>query len=483
MKPEAAAETLQKALDPSGRDFTVADAAAASGLSLRDAEAGLHALTSEYRGHLKATEEGEILFRFPHGFTKPWETTTALRAALHKVGAWLSGAARFVVRAWVSIVLVGYVVIFVAILIALMFSKSEDRDGGRLGWLAYALFRLVGEALFWTFHPFSPFAVGGYDELRPRSRSRSGGWKQGWVEQDQPQAPFYQRVDQFFFGPKPAPEDPNAPMRAVLAEIRAGKGRIGLADVMRVTGQPRDVVDPMMSRLMLDYGGSVEVSEEGGIAYRFPDLRKTVEERGVRRAPPIWARREEVPPITGNPSSSDLLIGALNGFNLVMSGWVLATGLTIERMIALFTQTKPELIPPPGLPIVLGVIPFVFSFLLFLIPLARLALRGRKVRAVQRENGRRALLQGVLESTQRGGVSDDELKQRYRVATGVEPSDKEITAAVVALGGDVDLDQAAQGIRYRFKDLELEAKAVQAERDAASEEEAKVGKVVFSSED
>jgi hypothetical protein len=166
-----------------------------------------------------------------------------------------------------------------------------------------------------------------------------------------------------------------------------------------------------------------------------------------------------------------------------MSGWVLATGLTIERMIALFTQTKPELIPPPGLPIVLGVIPFVFSFLLFLIPLARLALRGRKVRAVQRENGRRALLQGVLESTQRGGVSDDELKQRYRVATGVEPSDKEITAAVVALGGDVDLDQAAQGIRYRFKDLELEAKAVQAERDAASEEEAKVGKVVFSSED
>lgn len=474
MKPEAAAEALRRSLDPKGRDFTVADAAAASGLSLRDAEQGLHALTAEFRGHLKATEEGEILFRFPHGFEKPWETTTALRAFGRKVGNALSGAARFVVRAWVSIVLVAYVAIFVAILLAFMFSKSEDRDGGRVGGLAYALFRLLGEALFWTFHPFSPFAVGGYDEVRARPRA--------WAEE--PSAPFYERVDRFFFGPKPPPIDPHEDTRAVLAEIRAGKGRIGLADVMRVTGKPRDVVDPLMSRLMLDYGGTVEVSEEGGIAYRFPELRKTAEEqRPLRRTPPIWTRPAQVPPITGNPSSTNWLIAALNGFNLVMSSWVLATGLTVERLIAMFSETRPELIPPPGLPIVLGVIPFVFSLLLFLIPLGRLALRGRKQRAVERENGRRAMLQGILESTGRGGVSEEELKQRYRVATGSEPSDAEITRTVVSLGGDVDLDRAEQGVRYRFTDLELEAKAVQAEREAASEHEAKVGKVVFSSED
>ena len=60
----------------------------------------------------------------------------------------------------------------------------------------------------------------------------------------------------------------------MLAAIRAGKGRIGLADVMRVTGLPREKADPMMARLMLDYEGDVDVSEEGGIVYRFAAIRE-----------------------------------------------------------------------------------------------------------------------------------------------------------------------------------------------------------------
>ncbi|NUO50747.1 MAG: hypothetical protein HOV80_17995, partial [Polyangiaceae bacterium] len=66
---------------------------------------------------------------------------------------------------------------------------------------------------------------------------------------------------------------------------------------------------------------------------------------------------------------------------------------------------------------------------------------------------------------------------------GIEPDPKELTKQVVALGGDVDLDRAEEGVRYRFPDLELEARAVEAEREAAAEDEARVGKVVFSSED
>lgn len=495
MKPQAAAEVLRKSLDPRRRDpdrrnsrattqvtprravleLTVADAAAASGLSLLDAEQGLHALVSEYRGHLKATEDGEILFLFKHGFEKPWETTGKLRAFGRSVGRTLEGAARFIVRAWVSIVLVGYVLIFVAIFLAMAFSKSEDRDSRSTLWI-YALFRLVGEALFWTLHPFSPFAVHAYEPTRAFGGARS--YKR------EPTVPFYERVDRFFFGPKDPPVDPTASYRAVLAEIRAGKGRIGLADVMRVTGLPRDDVDPMMSKLMLDYSGSVEVSEEGGIAYRFPALRKTVETSAVpRRAPPVWAKREEVPPVTGNPGSSDLLIFALNAFNLVASGWMILNGLTLERLIAVLTKVPPDQLPPMGLPIALGVVPFVFSILLFLLPLGRLVFRQRKIRKVAEENGRRAVLQAVLERAKDGGISDRELKDRYRFASGIEPDDKEITKHVLALGGDVDMDRAADGVRYRFQDLELEAKAVEAEREQASDEEAKVGKVVFSSDE
>ena len=58
-----------------------------------------------------------------------------------------------------------------------------------------------------------------------------------------------ERVDRFFFGPKKIPPpDADAHRRAVLAEARALKGRIGIGDVMRVTGLRREQVDPLMSR-------------------------------------------------------------------------------------------------------------------------------------------------------------------------------------------------------------------------------------------
>src|SRR4051812_40997039 len=101
MSTAVAAKALQRALEGKGKVFTVADAAARSGLPLRDAETGLHALLAEYRGHLRVTAEGELLFRFPSGFTKPWETRTRLAAFGHRVARAALGVGRFVVRAWI----------------------------------------------------------------------------------------------------------------------------------------------------------------------------------------------------------------------------------------------------------------------------------------------------------------------------------------------------------------------------------------------
>jgi hypothetical protein len=491
--PEAAAEILEKRLDPKRREMTVADAAAVSGLGLQDAERGLHFLVKEYRGHLKATEEGELLFKFPHGFSKPWEVPSVARKAFRAALRGVEGAARFVVRAWVAIVLVAYVAIFVALAIALLFARGNSSDDNRSrggGNLLGIVFRVLGDALFWTFHPFSPIQVvpipmnvSGYDYGYGYGRSRPAQRSFAARQPARESSPFYERVDRFFFGPKTPPEDDDAMYRAVVAEIRAQKGRIGLADVIRVTGKSRDEIDPLMSKLLLDYEGSVEVSEEGGIAYRFPEIRKTAGEVEVKRAPPIWAKQETPVPITGNAPGEDLLIGGLNAFNLLASSYVLATGLTVERIFAMLQKVPFDKLPPPGTSWALGIIPLVFSIALFLLPLGRVALRPLRERKAKRENGRRAILRGILENAKGSGVSDKELKERYRFATGEEVSDKEITKQVVALGGDVDLGRAAEGVRYRFPDLELEARAVEAEREAASEAETKVGKVVFSSED
>ena len=79
-------------------------------------------------------------------------------------------------------------------------------------------------------------------------------------------------------------------------------------------------------------------------------------------------------------------------------------------------------------------------------------------------------------------VSDERLRAVWRVATGAEPSSREITARVVELGGDVDPGPNGE-IRYRFADLEEEAEALEDERAEAPEAERRLGKVVFASDD
>src|SRR5260370_24436366 len=162
MEPAKAAEAIRARVDAT-KPLTVADAAAATGLPLRDAESGLTWLSKEYRGQLRVTSEGQLVHVFPTRFAKPWEPRDARRRFVRAVGRGLLRAVRFVVRAWLAIALVGYVAIFVGLLLAMTFARqgaNDRRSGEGLGGpLGYAFLRVVGDALFWAFHPWPPVAV------------------------------------------------------------------------------------------------------------------------------------------------------------------------------------------------------------------------------------------------------------------------------------------------------------------------------------
>lgn len=479
MEARDAATVLVASLKDPSVPLTIADAAAQSGLPMRDADRGLNWLTSTYRGHLRVTEEGQLLFLFPYGFTKPWETRDALDRTARAVGTFLSGVARFVVRAWLTIAILGYAAIFLALIIGLTFARQgSSRDDG-LSQLGFVVFRVLADALFWTFHPFSPIAVGWNDSLlQSRRYGRRGA--------DPNKTPFYEKVNRFVFGPAVATEDPLERERRVIAEIRAQKGRIGLGDVMRVTGLPRDEADPMMARLMLDYEGDVDVSEAGGIIYKFEALRKTALDVSDPRPLPAWSEPRIVPPLTGNRFGTNVLVAALNAFNLVMGLFVIANNLTIARIIDLLRPLRPgvEYVPLPydGMPIVLGLIPLVFSIALFLLPLGRVLLRPLRARAISHENGRLGLLREILTRVEaRTPLTEPGLRAAWKSGAGSEPGSTELTRAVVDLGGDVDIEPTGE-VRYRFVDLEAEAAALEEERAIAADAEAHVGKVIFSSD-
>jgi hypothetical protein len=485
MAPDKAGEAIRSRVDPK-TPLTVADVAAQTGLALRDAESGLTWLSTEYRGQLRVTSEGTLLHVFPAGFTKPWEGRDARKRLARAIGRGLMGALRFVVRAWVAIVLVGYAAFFVGLLLAMTFARqgNDDRrsnDGLPGGALAYGMLRLVSDAFFWTFNPWSPFSVysgyGGYG-------ARSFGEPRYARERVQgPKVPLYERVNRFFFGPQPPPEEPREMEKRVVEAIRAGKGRIGLADVMRVTGLPREEADPMMARLMLDYDGDVAVSEEGGIVYRFAEVRRTASETSAPRPPPaVWdSGPKPVPPLTGNSAGANLAIVALNAFNLLMGVWSIENGMTLERAAHLFDRI-PHPIVDTGLPIALGVVPLVFSALLFAVPVGRALFRPLRRRRFVEEKGRLAVLKHVLERIRaKDPITDGSVAQAWSKATGQPGEAKRLDRALVGLGGDVAIGESGQ-TRWRFADLETEAAAVEAERDAAAEDEARVGQVVFASD-
>jgi hypothetical protein len=485
MEPAKAAAVVREKVDPTV-PLTVADAAAKTGLPLRDAESGLTWLSSEYRGQLRVTNDGDLVHVFPTGFTKPWEARDARRRVVVAAGNAVAGALRFVVRAWVAVVLVSYAAIFLALLIGAAFARQgndsrNDRGGLPGGALAFGLLRVIGDALFWTFHPWSPFAIGyaapvGWagPESRWEPRARRAATA--------PKVPLYERVNRFFFGPPTPPDDPRENERLVVAAIRAGKGRIGLADVMRVTGLPREQADPMMARLMLDYDGDVDVSEDGGIVYRFAALRKTAQEAPEAEPPPAWSRNKPLPPLTGNPAGANVVISALNAFNLLMGLWAIDNDMTLERAVHLFDRV-PYHVVGTGVPIALGVVPLLFSALLFLLPLGRALARPARARAAVEERGRLAVLREVLERVHgKQPVTDAAVSSAWNRATGEAARGKALDRALVRLGGDVVIEPTGQ-TRWRFPELETEAVAVEAEREAAAEDEARLGPVAYATDD
>ncbi|OGQ10048.1 MAG: hypothetical protein A2138_21720 [Deltaproteobacteria bacterium RBG_16_71_12] len=470
---DQAATLLEAALKKSvrkGGKLTSADAATAGGLPLREAEAALHALVARYRGTLSATDKGELLFHFPYGLSLPLTKQPWLLRAVDKVKRTVLGVGKFVVRAWISIVMVAYALIFLAVGIAL--ATRDERGGAIVG----AVLRVVFEALWWTFHPFSPFAaVNVWDD-------------RSWGRPREKKAPFYQRVNRFVFGPEEKKPDAQELERRILLQMRAHKGRIGIGDVLRVTGLPREEADPLMARLMLDYQGEVKVTDDGAIFYEFPDVRRTVEQGHVVAPPPVWREQVKARPITGNDGGSNWTVTLLNGFNLAMSLVAMKTNLTIDRLLHIIEHWKSVVPVPPlpydGTPLVFGLIPFVFSALIFALPVYRWATDAKRKKQAAEENGRRAVLKAVLEATGKGeGVTEGKLKGAWQQATGEEPDLSTLRRQVVELGGDIDLEEAEDTGRapYRFRDLEAEVKALAAERSQASDEEQQVGKVVFAS--
>jgi hypothetical protein len=427
--------------------LTRSDAVALTGLPANETEEALKSLLGTYRSHLAVTDAGELIYSFDPAMVR--RDRVPLRERLAAVGASLWRAFTFLFKIWIVVTLVAYVVAFVAMLVALVFARSssdrDDRrrdDGFGFPWI-----------LWWMMPDWAPPEV--------RRRSVAAG----------PRKRFYRAVFDFVFGP-PAPErDALADEREVVAYLRAMDGRVTATDLVAISGWSLERAEEEATRLLADYDGEPEVTDQGTIVYAFPELRRTVGASDGVRWRYAWQVQRGVAPQTGNPTGTDAIVGIMNGFNL-FAALVIGPAFLVKYGIA-----------AAWAPIAVTWFPLAFSALFFAIPIGRWIGRRREARRVEAGRVRAALIGEVV--ARRGvAATPEELTERGAERAVVEEAlaRTELERLLVDLDGDAAADEEGK-LRYSFPRVAEELAEAQRARTLASVEERKPGEVVFSSEE
>jgi len=219
-----------------------------------------------------------------------------------------------------------------------------------------------------------------------------------------------------------------------------------------------------VTRLMVDYGGEPEVTEDGVVVYTFKAVRKTAGSAAELGAP-RWAseRLETAPPLTGNEPGTNVMIAGFNGFNLLAPFWIVpAFEARLHVSLASFQ-------------FLLWDFPLAFSALFFAIPAGRWLKARIEAGRLRVRNDRRRLLGRIFAGA--GARPREELAPTPELGALL---DREL----VSLGGDIAPEPDERGrVLYTFPRIDEEAAAVARARAAAPSVERDAGLVVFSSAD
>lgn len=106
-------DQLLHALRSYTKEWTSADLARATGLPLAQINAEMPTISDEYRGRIRVSERGDLLYSFPNGFKSKYKGFGPSMRRLWKTitkGAVETG--KFLFKVWILVTLFGYFFIF-----------------------------------------------------------------------------------------------------------------------------------------------------------------------------------------------------------------------------------------------------------------------------------------------------------------------------------------------------------------------------------
>jgi hypothetical protein len=331
-------------------------------------------------------------------------------------------------------------------------------------------------------------------------------------------------VFDFCFGPPAPPVDPLKDEKRIVKYIRSRKGRITASDLVGLTGWPYEKCEQEVTRLLIDYNGEPEVTDDGVIVYVFKELRVTADDdtdvlparkkvaaaasrpavvaRSAASKPAVgakptsnkpkmyWEQNDPKERLTGNTSGQNTLIVVLSLFNLLgglflgqygvqmfMEWYAAQNHLSVHHVMNEYASTAQTATN------ILVTFPLLFTLSYLAVPAVRSVGVWAREKKRKARNRRRGLVKAIYDT---GGapVPPDELVKRVSGAdpTQVPELKAELDKLMVPLEGDVGNDDKSGQVVYKFPRLERELKTAKQARADAAADEAQAGEVVFDTD-
>lgn len=465
------ADKIESQIKSNRKPFTLNDVVSFSGVAIRDAKEVMDALMAKFDCRLKVTDNGDLIYDFG-SFHRRGERTWGEWWRTFQKSLWNAFVIFF--KAWISITLVVYFLVFVVILIALIIgamSANNDSDSGidmsgcsgggsLIGDIFQSIF--IWNTMTRSYHyetdargysyrvydaPVSPFAK------RQKNKKKKKG------------KDFVASVYDFVFGPPRVELDPLENQQEVAAFLRKNKGVIVKPELIGLAGWTDKEADDFFSDVLVRFNGDSSISENQILYGDFHELTRSKSDIG--EAPIIWYWNEYEPEykLTGNSIGRNIGVGFMNGFNLIFS---------------LVFIDDPELLLQIGL----GWVPLIFSLIFFTVPFFRWFTLMPKRRKRRRENIRKRVMRAIFQHRQ-NSISPNQLTETANAQKKEEKnlSQKEVermmAELILDLKGDIDYDTNGKVI-YKFDMLNAElaeAERLRSERDAGRT----LGNVIFDS--
>jgi hypothetical protein len=458
---------------------TAADICAATALPLASVNELLPKAADEFSGHLRVTQSGEILYYFPDGFTSRYRgLNAALKKAAGKISVFIKTVSVYLFKIWIMAMLAGYFILFMALALASVFlsaaGKSGGRGGKRGGSVNFGLFNLIFRLWF-------------YSELtRPRY-----GYQRGYVKQDREKRPMHKAIFSFVFGE----DDPNKnwedqKYKAVISYIQANRGVISIAEYMAFTGENSLEAETGIISFCSKFEGSPEVTEEGAIVYRFDKLLlRSDENRHSGLIPPV--KRLKI--FSSNKKSSNGWFAVINAVNLIFGSYFLYqsfnAGLLLNEVqynsaSTLYAYTHYFIShianePHNLIRTVLGVIPFIFSFLFWSIPIIRFFKERKENKEIKLENFKRFSFSKIFSSPNNVDINAFAASApECRPDDPASAADRVIKDMGALFSPQVEITEDGKTI-YSFTELEKEKEALDKYRSTIDVSRQSPGETVF----